>query len=112
MFFDNDILYNFMFKVRDAGISVPVIAGIMPLTNAKQVLRITGISGSLLPQRFRRIVDRYGDNPLAMKQAGIAYACEQIIDLYANGINAVHIYTMNAPDVAAKIMENISEIIR
>lgn len=112
MFFDNDILYNFMFKVRDAGISVPVIAGIMPLTNAKQVPRITGISGSLLPQRFRRIVDRYGDNPLAMKQAGIAYACEQIIDLYANGINAVHIYTMNAPDVAAKIMENISEIIR
>lgn len=112
MFFDNDILYNFMYKVRDAGIKVPVIAGIMPLTNAKQVFRITKISGTLLPQRFRRIVDRYGDNPIAMKQAGIAYACEQIIDLYANGINAVHIYTMNSPDVAAKIMENISEIIK
>lgn len=95
-----------------AGIKVPVIAGIMPVTNSKQIKRICGISGTLLPQRFRRIVDRYGNNTLAMKQAGIAFATEQIIDLYANGINAVHVYSMNNPEVAKQIQKNISEIIK
>ena len=90
---------------------MPVVAGIMPVTSASQIKRITSISGNALPQRFIRLIDRYGDNPLAMKQAGIAYATEQIIDLYANGINAVHVYSMNKPDVAAKIKENLSEII-
>ena len=112
MFFDNNILYNFMYRIREAGISVPVVAGIMPVTNAIQVKRICSISGTALPQRFRRIVDRYGAQPDAMKQAGIAYATEQIIDLYANGINAVHVYTMNKPDVAERILQNISQIIR
>lgn len=112
MFFDNNILYNFMYRIREAGISVPVVAGIMPVTNAVQVKRICSISGTALPQRFRRIVDRYGAQPDAMKQAGIAYATEQIIDLYANGINAVHVYTMNKPDVAESILQNISQIIR
>lgn len=112
MFFDNNILYNFMYRIREAGIAVPVVAGIMPVTNAVQVKRICSISETALPQRFRRIVDRYGDNPDAMKQAGIAYATEQIIDLYANGINAVHVYTMNKPDVAQSILQNISHIIR
>lgn len=112
MFFDNNILYNFMYRLLRAGISVPVVAGIMPVTNSKQIKRILSISGSALPQRFIRIVDRYGDNPEAMKQAGIAYATEQIIDLYANGINAVHIYSMNKPDVAQQIQKNISEIIK
>ena len=91
---------------------VPVVAGIMPVTNKKQIERIMGISGTALPQRFVRIVDRYGDKPEAMKQAGIAYATEQIIDLYANGINAVHVYSMNNYDVAKRIQENLSEIIR
>ncbi len=112
MFFDNDVLYNFMYKIREAGIDVPVVAGIMPVTNPRQIKRIIGISGTSVPARFRRIVDRYGDNPLAMRQAGVAYACEQIIDLYANGINAVHLYTMNSPEVARAIMNNISEIIK
>lgn len=112
MFFDNHILYNFMYRIREAGITVPVVAGIMPVTNAAQMKRICSISGTALPQRFRRIVDRYGTQPEAMKQAGIAYATEQIIDLYANGINAVHVYTMNKPDVAAQIQQNISQIIR
>lgn len=112
MFFDNNILYNFMYRIREAGITVPVVAGIMPVTNAVQVKRICSISGTALPQRFRRIVDRYGAQPDAMKQAGIAYATEQIIDLYANGINAVHVYTMNKPDVAERILQNISQIIR
>ena len=112
MCFDNDILYNFMYRIREAGINVPVVAGIMPITNAKQIKRTCELSGQLLPQRFRRIVDRYGSNPVAMKQAGIAYATEQVIDLYANGINAVHIYSMNKPDVARQIQANISEIIK
>ncbi len=112
MFFDNNILYNFMYRMYRAGINVPVVAGIMPVTNANQIKRICSISKQALPQRFIRIVDRYGDNPAVMKQAGIAFATEQIIDLYANGINAVHVYSMNKPDVAAAIINNLSEIIR
>ena len=112
MFFDNNLLYNFIYRARNAGIDVPVVAGIMPVTNPKSIKRICRISGSALPQRFVRIVDRYGDNPEAMKQAGIAYATEQIIDLYANGVKAVHVYSMNKPDVAQKIMENVSAIIK
>ncbi len=112
MFFDNNILYNFMYRLLRAGVDVPVVAGIMPVTNAMQIKRICSISGNTLPQRFLRLVDRYGENPEAMKQAGIAYATEQIIDLFANGINAVHIYSMNKPDVAAAIQNNLSEIIK
>jgi len=112
MFFDNDILYNFMYRLLKAGVDVPVIPGIMPVTNAKQIKRIISISQNALPQRFIRLVDRYGDNPLAMRQAGIAYATEQIIDLYANGINAVHVYSMNNPIVAESIKNNLSEILK
>ena len=112
MFFDNNILYNFMYRILKAGIDVPVVAGIMPVTNASQMKRICDISKNALPQRFVRIVDRYGDKPEAMKQAGIAYATEQIIDLYANGVNAVHVYSMNKPDVAEAIKNNLSEIIK
>ena len=111
MFFDNNILYNFLYRLRESGVNVPVVAGIMPVTNPKSIRRICSISGTLLPQRFVRIVERYGGNADAMKQAGIAYATEQIIDLFANGVNAVHIYSMDKPDVAARIAENISEII-
>lgn len=112
MFFDNNILYNFMYRLLRADVNVPVVAGIMPVTNAAQIKRICSISGNTLPQRFLRLVDRYGENPDAMKQAGIAYATEQIIDLFANGVNAVHIYSMNKPDVAAAIQRNLSEIIK
>ncbi len=111
MFFDNNVFYNFLYKIREAGITVPVIAGIMPVTNGKQIKRICQLSGTYLPQRFKQIVDTFGSNPDAMKQAGIAYATEQIIDLYANGIPAVHVYSMNKPEVAAKIKENLSCII-
>ena len=111
MFFDNDLLYAFLYKIREAGINVPIIAGIMPITNAKQVDRAIKLSGSFMPKRFRSLVDRFGDDPDAMKQAGIAYATDQIIDLYANGITNVHVYTMNKPDVAAKIQKNLSDII-
>lgn len=111
MFFDNDIYYNFLWRLLKAGVDVPVIPGIMPVTSAKQIKRICGISGNSLPQKFLRIVDRYGDNPEAMKQAGIAFATEQIIDLLANGVNAVHIYSMNHPDVARAIRDNISAVL-
>ena len=111
MFFDNNLLYNFLYKIREAGITVPVIAGIMPITNANQVERAIKLSGSFMPQRFKSIVDRFASNPSAMMQAGIAYATDQIIDLYANNINNVHVYSMNKPAVAKKIQANLSDIL-
>lgn len=111
MFFDNNLLYNFLYKIRAAGIEVPVIAGIMPITNAKQVERAVKLSGSFMPQRFKALVDKFGESPEAMKQAGIAYATDQIIDLFANGVNNVHVYSMNKPDVAAAIRNNLSAIL-
>lgn len=111
MFFDNNILYNFLYKIREAGITVPVVAGIMPVTNSKQIKRICELSGTTLPRRFAAIVDRFGSDEASMTQAGIAYATDQIIDLYANGVNAVHVYSMNKPYVAEKILENLSCIL-
>lgn len=111
MFFDNNILYNYLYRIREKGITVPVVAGIMPVTNVSQIKRICSMSGTYLPSRFKAIVDRFGDNPAAMKQAGIAYATEQIIDLIANGVNGIHVYSMNKPDVAKRIQESLSEII-
>ena len=111
MFFDNNLLYNFMYKIREAGITVPIVAGIMPITNANQVERAIKLSGSHMPQRFKSLVDKFGNSPAAMKQAGIAYATDQIIDLYANNITNVHVYSMNKPDVAEKIQANLSDII-
>ena len=111
MFFDNNLLYNFLYKIREAGITVPVIPGVMPITNANQVERAVKLSGSFMPQRFKSLVDKFGHSPSAMKQAGIAYATDQIIDLFANGITNVHVYSMNKPDVAQKILENLSDIL-
>ena len=111
MFFDNNLLYNFLYKIREAGIAVPVIPGIMPITNANQVARAVKLSGSFMPVRFKSLVDKFGASPAAMKQAGIAYATDQIIDLYANGIKNVHVYSMNKPDVAEAILRNLSDII-
>ena len=111
MFFDNNLLYNFLYKIREQGITVPVVAGIMPITNANQVERAIKLSGAHVPQRFKSLLDKFGSSPAAMKQAGIAYATDQIIDLYANGIKNVHVYTMNNPDVAQKIQSNLSDIL-
>ncbi len=111
MFFDNNLLYNFLYKIRQAGITVPVIPGIMPITNANQVERSIKLSGSFMPQRFKSLVDKFGNNPDAMKQAGIAYATDQIIDLFANGITNVHVYSMNKPEVAETIKRNLSDIL-
>lgn len=111
MFFDNNLLYNFLYKIREAGITVPIIPGIMPITNSNQVERAVKLSGSFVPQRFKSLVDKFGSSPDAMKQAGIAYATDQIIDLFANGITNVHVYSMNKPDVAEKIQSNLSNIL-
>jgi len=111
MFFDNSTLYSFLYRAERKGIHIPVIAGVMPVTNARQIARICQLSGTTLPNRFRMIVDKFGENPAAMKQAGIAYATEQIVDLIANGVRGVHVYTMNKPDVAAGIASNLSEIL-
>ncbi len=111
MFFDNNLLYNFLYKIREAGITVPIVPGIMPITNANQVERAMKLSGSFMPQRFKSLVDKFGESPAAMKQAGIAYATDQIIDLYANGITNVHVYSMNKPDIAEKIQSNLSDIL-
>ena len=111
MFFDNNLLYSFLYKIREAGITVPVIPGIMPITNANQIERAIKLSGSFMPRRFKSLVDKFGSDPEAMKQAGIAYATDQIIDLYANGITNVHVYSMNKPEVALKIQSNLSAIL-
>ena len=110
MFFDNNIYYNFMYKVLQKNITVPVIPGIMPVTNSGQIKKIISLSGNMVPPRFKAIVDRFADNPAAMRQAGIAYAAEQMIDLIANGVNHIHIYTMNKPGVAGEIFNLLSEI--
>ena len=111
MFFDNNVYFHYLSRLRDAGITVPVIAGIMPVTNGRQIARICQLSGTALPPRFRAIVDRFGDDPRAMMDAGVAYATEQIIDLFANGVNNVHVYTMNKPEVAKRIMGNLNGIL-
>lgn len=112
MFFDNNIFFNFLYRVREQGISVPVIPGIMPITRAKQVETARDLSGCSMPQRFLNLVDRFGSNPKAMEQAGIAYATDQIIDLIANGINHIHVYSMNKPQIAEAIQKNLSEILK
>ena len=111
MFFDNNIFYRYLYKLRERGITVPVIAGIMPVTNGRQIARICQLSGTYHPSRFKAIVDRFGDNPPAMLDAGVAYATEQIVDLFANGVNSVHLYTMNKPEVAERIMAGLTNIV-
>ena len=112
MFFDNNIFFNFMYRVREAGINVPIIPGIMPITKRVQVGNAVKLSGCNVPERFKSIVDAFGDTEAAMRQAGIAYATDQIIDLVANGVKHIHVYSMNKPEVAAGIQKNLSEILK
>ena len=111
MFFDNNVYFRYLARLRNAGITIPVIAGIMPVTNGSQISRICKLSGTVLPPRFRAIVDRFGGDGAAMLSAGVAYATEQIVDLFADGVKAVHVYTMNKPEVAKRIMENLKGIV-
>ncbi|MCR5670340.1 MAG: methylenetetrahydrofolate reductase [NAD(P)H] [Butyrivibrio sp.] len=112
MFFDNSTLYQFLYRIREKGIEVPVVPGIMPITNAKQVSRSVALSGATIPQKMKIMVDRFADDPEKMKEAGIIYACDQIIDLISNGVSHIHVYSMNKPDIAAGIMKNLATIIK
>lgn len=112
MFFDNNIFFNFMYRIREVGISVPIIPGIMPITRRVQVKNAVKLSGCNVPERFKSIVDAFGDTEAAMRQVGIAYATDQIIDLMANGVKHIHVYSMNKPEVAAGIQKNLSEILK
>ena len=111
MFFDNSIFYNFMYKLRSAGVTIPVVAGIMPVTNVVQLKKIKELSNANIPSKFLSIADKFQDDKDSMKQAGIIYACNQIIDLISNGVNNIHIYTMNNASVAKQIMQNMSHIV-
>ena len=111
MFFDNNVLYTFLYNALKAGIEIPVTAGIMPVTNSKQISKICSLSGTSLTPKFRAILDKFGDNPAALKQAGIAYAVDQIVDMVSNGIKGIHIYTMNKPDVAKSILNSLSAVL-
>ena len=111
MFFDNNVYYNFLYRVLAAGITVPVIPGIMPVINARQIKRSCELSNTVLPPRFKAIADKFSEDPAAMEQAGVAYATEQIIDLIANGVKYIHLYTMNRPETAEKIFQNLSHIL-
>ena len=112
MFFDNSTLYQFLYRISEKGIEVPVVPGIMPITNAKQVARSVALSGSTIPQKMKIMVDRFADEPDKMKETGIIYACDQIIDLISNGVSHIHVYSMNKPDIAEGIMNNLRSIIR
>ena len=111
MFFDNELYYSFVEEARGAGINLPIIPGVMPITNANQIDRAISLSGSYMPRRFLALVERFGDDPSAMTQAGVAYATDQIIDLFANGVTNVHVYSMNKPYVARAILNNLSDIL-
>jgi len=107
MFFDNNIFYNFLYRCLAAGVDIPIVPGIMPITSARQLARSAALSGTNVPEKLRAVTDRFGDSPEAMQQAGVVYASEQIIDLLANGVRNIHIYSMNKPEVAAAILHNV-----
>ncbi|SDM89157.1 methylenetetrahydrofolate reductase [NAD(P)H] [Acetanaerobacterium elongatum] len=112
LFFDNNDFYRFLELTQKAGIFVPIQAGIMPVTNSRQIERMVSLTGAKLPSKFSKIMARYGDNPEALRDAGIAYATEQIVDLIASGVRGIHLYTMNLPYVAQRISTNISSILQ
>lgn len=111
LFFDNEHFYHFLYHLREAGVTVPVLAGVMPITKTVQLRRAADMAGATPPKRFLALLDHYGDNPAAMEQAGIIYASEQVVDLIANHVSGVHIYTMNRPDIAKKILENVRALL-
>ena len=111
LYFDNDVFYNFLYRAAARGIGVPVHAGIMPVVNRNSVKRMCRLSGATLTPKYRNMLDKYYDKPESLRKAGIVYASEQIIDLVANGVSGIHIYTMNKPDIAEEIMYNLKGII-
>ena len=112
LFFDNGAFYSFVERARIAGITVPIEAGIMPVVNARQITRMVSLCGASLPQKFARMISRYEGNPAALRDAGIAYAIDQIVDLIAQGVDGIHLYTMNDPDVARRISGAVENLRR
>lgn len=112
LFFDNSLFYDYMNKVRKKGINVPVEAGVMPVVNVKQIERMVSMCGASLPQKFVKVMQRFESNPQALRDAGIAYAVDQIVDLISNGVDGIHLYTMNNPYVAGKITESIGSLLK
>ena len=112
LFFDNAVFYAFQERARIAGITQPIEAGIMPVTNKKQIERMVSLCGASLPAKFSRIMSRYESRPEALRDAGIAYAIDQIVDLISNGVQGIHLYTMNNPYVARRISESVSSLLR
>lgn len=112
LFFDNNIYYDFLDKAKGSGVNVPIQAGIMPVVNKKQIDRITSLCGATIPLKFKKIMEKYEYDSEALREAGIAYAIEQIIDLASSGVEGIHLYTMNNPYVARRIKENIEVIIK
>lgn len=110
LFFDNDYFYSFKERCQLAGINVPIEAGIMPVVNKKQIERMTSLCGVAVPKKFAAMMERYENNPIAMRDAGIAYAIDQIVDLITQGVDGIHIYTMNNPYIARKIYEAIHSL--
>ncbi len=110
LFFDNSAFYAFVERARIAGITVPIEAGIMPVVNARQILRMVSLCGASLPPKFTRMISRYEDKPAALRDAGIAYAIDQIVDLIAQGVQGIHLYTMNDPDVARRISQAVENL--
>ncbi len=110
LFFDNEVFYDFVDKARIAGINVPIEAGIMPVTNKKQIERMVSLCGASLPRKFTKMMSRYENKPEAMRDAGIAYAVNQIVDLVSQGVDGVHLYTMNNPYVAKRISESVKSL--
>ncbi len=111
LFFDNSAFYNFREKALIAGINVPIEAGIMPVVNKKQIERMVSMCGASLPAKFSKVMQKYENNPEALRDAGIAYAVDQIVDLISNGVDGIHLYTMNNPYVARKISESIKNLL-
>lgn len=111
LFFDNSVFYRFVERTKIAGINVPIEAGIMPVTNKKQIERMVSMCGASLPAKFSKIMQKYEYKPDALRDAGIAYAVEQIVDLIANGVDGIHLYTMNSPYVARKISEAVGSLL-
>lgn len=111
LFFDNNYFYDFVEKTKLAGINVPIEAGIMPVVNKRQIERIITLCGATLPRKFQRILAKYEDNDEALCDAGIAYAIDQIVDLLANGVDGIHLYTMNNPEIVSGIVKGISRIL-
>ena len=111
LFFDNSVFYRFIERTRIAGINVPIEAGIMPVTNKSQIERMVSMCGASLPVKFTKIMQKYESKPEALRDAGIAYAVEQIVDLLANGVDGIHLYTMNNPYVARKISEAVVSLL-